>query len=254
MDYDNQAHDRAAADRSVRMIALAALVVALTGPLWVPGMLGALNFRASADLAAEQNRRDITQLEQAAAAADQRVKAAEAAAAAVKADLGRLEQRVTAMREALAGGAAADLGRALRGEHEFARELAALRAFMAPPADVADMLTAITPFAEVGVPTMRELRYRFMTEVQGIGGGPASAMAWLRRAVTFSAPEPVEPPNPNLIEAAGLLRDDDLVGAMAALRRIEPRPDWLNTWMKEASARASADALLPRLDRTAGVR
>lgn len=254
MDYDNQAHEQAAAGRSARMIAAAALIVALTGPLWVPGMLATLNFRTAADIAAEQNRRDITQMEQSAAAADQRVKAAEASAAAMKADLGRLEQRVTAMREALAGGAAADLGRALRAERDFARELAALRAFMAPPADVADMLTAITPFAEVGVPTTRELRYRFMTELHGAGGGPNSAMAWLRRAVTFSAPEPAEPPNPNLIEAAGLLRDDDLVGAMAALRRIEPRPDWLNTWLKEASARSSADALLPRLDRVAGVR
>lgn len=253
MEYDDQAHEKAAADRSVKMLAGGALIVALTGPLWVPGMLGALNYRSSADIAADNNRRDITQLEAAAASADQRAKVAETAAAAMKADLGRLEQRVSAMRDALAGGAAADLGRSLRAEGAFARELAVLRAFVSPPADFADMLAAITPFADVGVPTLHELHHRFMVEAQG-GAGPGSAMAWLRRAITFSTPEPVEAPNPNVLEAAALLRDHDLVGAMAALSRIEPRPDWVNAWLKEASARASADALLPRLDRLAGPR
>jgi hypothetical protein len=37
---------------------------------------------------------------------------------------------------------------------------------------------------------------------------------------------------------------------MAALRRIEaPRPDWVDAWLADASARAAADALAPRLDR-----
>jgi len=68
------------------MLAGAALIVALTGPLWVPGMLAKLNFQAASDRIAEQNRQDITQLEQAARAAEQRVKAAEAAALQAFAD------------------------------------------------------------------------------------------------------------------------------------------------------------------------
>jgi len=77
-------------------------------------------------------------------------------------------------------------------------------------------------------------------------------MAWLRRAVSLSTPEPGEPLNPNLLEAAALLRDDDLAGAVAAARRIDPAPAWLAAWLKDAAARSSADALLPRLDRLAG--
>lgn len=250
MSYDDETRGRAAEGRAARMLAGAALIVALTGPLWVPGMLAKLNFQAASDRIAEQNRQDITQLEQAARAAEQRVKAAEAAAAAVRSDLGKLEQRVGAMRDALAGGAAADLARALRGDGPFERELPALRAFLSPPPDVNDMLGAIAPYAVGGVPTTRDLRYRLMKEVQA--GPGESAMAWLRRAVTLSAPEPEEPPNPNLLEAAALLRDDDLAGAMAAARRIDPAPAWLATWLKDAAARSSADALLPRLDRLAG--
>jgi hypothetical protein len=64
------------------------------------------------------------------------------------------------------------------------------------------------------------------------------------------APAPEEPINPHMLEADALMRDADLLGAMAALRRIEaPRPDWVDAWLADASARAAADALAPRLDR-----
>lgn len=251
MDYDDDRRDRPAT-RASNMIAGVALIVALTGPLWVPAVWGTINIRSSVEIQAEQNRNDITGLERAVAAADQRAKAAEAAAAALRTDLGRMEQRLGTMREALAAGAAIDLARALRGDDGFARELSALRGFLGPAPDIADMLTAIAPFAETGVPSAQSLRYQFLAHAYGASG--ASAMAWLRRAISLSAPDPAEATNPNITEADTLLRDDDILGAMAALRRIEPRPAWLDTWLKQASARAAVDTLLPRLDRMAGVR
>lgn len=253
MDRDDQAHEHQATVRSAKMMAGAALIVALTGPLWVPGILGSLNFRSGAEIAAERNRQDIIQLEQGSTTAEQRLKAAEATVARLREDLGRMEQRMTAMRDALAAGAAADLGAALRGDTGFVAELAALRAVASPAPELTDMLAAITPFAEAGVPTMHEIRQRFVhgmrTDAMPAGGG-GSAFAWLRRTVLFAPTPDAEAVNPHMLEADTALRDDDLLGAIAAVRRMEPqRPEWVDAWLTDASARAAADALMPRLDR-----
>lgn len=252
MDRDDQAHELAATVRSVKMVAGAALIVALTGPLWVPTILGSLNFRSSADIAAERNRTDIIALEKGSAATEDRLKATEATVAKLREDLGAIEKRMAAMRDALAAGAAADLAAALRGEDGFAAELAALRAIAAPPPDLAAMLTAIAPFAESGVPPAYEVRQRFYHGMaMSLAPANDSPLGWLRRAVMMApSPEPEEPINPHMLEADALMRDADLLGAMAALRRIEaPRPDWVDAWLADASARAAADALAPRLDR-----
>lgn len=251
MDRDDQAHERAATMRSMKMLAGAALIVSLTGPLWVPNILATLNFRSSADIAADRNRDDIVRLEQGSVGSEQRLKAAEAAVVKLREDLGRMEQRMAAMRDALAAGAAADLAAALRSDGGFMAELAALRAVATPAPDLTDMLATITPFAETGVPGAREIRHRFLREMAGAGSAQGgSPFAWLRRTVLL-APDPVaQDVSPHLLEAETLLRDDDLLGAMAAARRIEaPRPDWLGAWLADAQARSAADALLPRLDR-----
>jgi hypothetical protein len=254
MDRDDQAHELAAAARSVKMMAGAALIVALTGPMWVPSILASLNFRSSADIAAEQNRQDILRVEQASTGTDQRLKAAEAAVAKLREDLGKMEQRMAAMRDSLSAGAAAELAAALRGPGAFAAELAALRAVATPPPDLADMLKAITPFAETGVPSGREVRQRFLYQVAA-GGAPAqagSALDWFRRTVLFTPAPVAASPDPNLLEAETLLRDNDVLGAMAAVRRIEaPRPEWLDVWLADAGARAAADAVMPRLEQWA---
>lgn len=252
MDRDDQAHELAATARSVKMVAGAALIVALTGPLWVPSILGSLNFRSSAEIAAERNRADIIQLEKGSTATETRLKAAEATVAKLREDMGALEKRLASMRDALAAGAAADLAAALRGEDGFVAELAALRAVAAPPPDLAALLAAVAPFAETGLPPAYEVRQRFHHGMaMTMASSSDSPIAWLRRVVMMSpTPTPADPLNPNLIEAEALMRDADLLGAMAALRRIEaPRPDWVDAWLADASARAAADTLAPRLDR-----
>jgi hypothetical protein len=218
----------------------------------VPTILGSLNFRSAVEIAAERNRTDIIALEKGSAATVDRLKATEATVAKLREDLGAMEKRMAAMRDALAAGAAADLAAALRGEDGFAAELAALRGITAPPPDLAAMLTAIAPFAESGVPPAYEVRQRFYHGMaMSLTPANDSPFGWLRRAVMMApAPAPEEPINPHMLEADALMRDADLLGAMAALRRIEaPRPDWVDAWLADASARAAADALAPRLDR-----
>lgn len=247
MDHDDQTREIAAAARSVKMLAGAALIVALTGPLWVPKILATVNFRSAADIAAERNRADIEALREQAASADQRVKAAEAVVAKLKDDLGKMEGRLDGMRAALATGAAIELAGALRAESRFQSELAAFQGVATPPPDIADMLKAVTPFADKGVPTAQEVRGHFQDQLyQGVSGGVA--LAWLRRTVSFGGADPAPEINPHLLEAETRLRDDDLPGAMAAARRVEAeRPAWLDAWLAEAGARASADTLIPRL-------
>lgn len=146
-------------------------------------------------------------------------------------------------------GPAAQLARALRSVAGFGAALAELRGVLSPQADVADMLDTIAPFAASGVPTAASLRRRFLDWQQGgYAGMPTSSIG---------DPSPSDPEaiaTRSLAEADTLLRDDDLIGAMAALRRIEPRPPWVEAWLTDASARAAVDALLPRLDRMAGTR
>lgn len=169
----------------------------------------------------------------------------------------RVRQDIAAQQQVIAQSdpramAASELARAMRSGEGFGAELATLRAVLSPQADVADMLDAITPFAATGVPTSAALRRRYMDWRQG--GHAGMPTAWPR---TTDDPSPVDPPaiaTRSLAEADTLLRDDDLIGAMAALRRIEPRPTWVEAWLTDASARAAVDALLPRLDRMSGTR
>lgn len=148
--------------------------------------------------------------------------------------------------------AASQLARAMRLGAGFRAELAELRVVLSPQADVAEMLDAITPFAATGVPTLAALRRRFLDWKQG--GHPGIPTSWPRAADDPSPVDPVTIATRSLAEADTLLRDDDLIGAMAALRRIEPRPPWVEAWLSDASACAAVDALLPRLDRISGTR
>jgi uncharacterized coiled-coil protein SlyX len=251
MDRDDQAHELAATARSMRMLAGAALIVALTGPMWVPGMLASLNFRSQTEIMAEQNRKDLQRLEEGSAATEQRLKATETAVASLRADLGKLEAQMAAMRDSLAAGAAANLAAALRSDSAFMAELASLRAVAAPPADLTDMLTTIAPYAAHGIPSALAVRQVFLIRASQGTEPPeaASPFAWFKRAMMMAPPPAPVEIDPNLQQAETALRDDDIGLAIAAVRRIENRPDWMSTWLSDAAARSAADALLPRLDR-----
>jgi ATP phosphoribosyltransferase regulatory subunit HisZ len=248
---DHDRHEAEAQARGLKMLASAALIVALTGPLWVPALFATVNIRADADRQAERNRQDIAALVTAGAAAERRLGSAEAVIQKLREDMARMEKAMAAMRAAFTGSAAADLGRSLRAGGRFAGELAGFGAVAPPAADLRAMLDAIAPYAEAGVPSGRGLRHRFGQHVSGgvMPAGGVSTIAWLRRGIGMASAAAPEEVNANLLEAEALLRDDDLLGAMAALRRIEPKPNWMVTWLRDAEARASADALLGRLDR-----
>lgn len=246
-------HEAKAQERGMKMLAGAALIVALTGPLWVPGLFATVDIRSDADRQAERNRRDIADLAKAGAATDQRLATVEGLIQKLRDDVARMDKRMAEMHAAFAGSAAADLGRALRVGGRFGAELAGFGSVAPTAADLRAMLDGIAPYADAGVPSTRALRQRFGHYVSGgvMPAGGVSTIAWLRRGIGFSAPVAPEEVNPYLGEAEALLRDDDLLGAMAALRRIEGRPEWMETWIRDAGARASTDALLGRLDRLA---
>lgn len=234
----------------MRMLAAAAVIVALTGPMWVPTILGSLNWQSAESIEQARQRDQIAQLTRQSASADQRLKAAEAAIQKLTTEFAATQQQVGKLSDAMGRSAAADLATGLQLSGGFARQLAAARAAIPASSPMAPMLEQIAPFADTGIPAMERIRGRFIRAAAAAGVvDSAGPMGWIRRAV-FSAPaEPASPQAEKFAAIETLLRDGDLAGAVTLARTVDaPRPEWLTAWIEEAQARVAADALVRQLN------
>ncbi len=252
MDHGDSSNQAAAETRGVRMLAVVAILVAATGPLWAPSVLGSLNMHSTTDTMAVETRDAVAQLERRVNEADQRAKASDATVARLKADVAQLEQRLTRVTSSLGLSALSDLADALRQRDGFARPLAAARAALAPTPEMTGLLDRITPYAETGIPAANHLRDRFSAAVFGDRG---DAVGWFKRTVLRVSAPPPEEPDERLVRIDTVLREGDLAAAVMAATQLQaPRPDWLAAWLDDASARVAADTLVGTANKMAGAR
>lgn len=250
MDHSDKPNEHVAEMRAMRMLAGAAVIVALTGPMWVPTLLGSLNWQSAESIEQARQRDQIALLTRQSAASDQRLKATEAALAKLTADVTATQQQVGKLSDALGRSAAADLATGLQLSGGFARQLTAARAAIPAGSPMSPMLDQIAPYAETGIPAMERIRARFMRAAAASGVVEAAGpMSWIRRAVFSGPAEPAGPQAEKFVAIEALLRDGDLAGAVTLARTVDdPRPEWLAGWIDEAQARVAADALVRQLN------
>ena len=243
--------DHRASLRSVKLLAGFAILIAVTGPLWLPSLLGSVNLRGPTEQAVARDRVAIEALEVRAIEAEQRLKASEGQLTVVRTEMAAIAQSVQALRDTLIAASLRDLGRALQFGGGFAPELRTLRGLVPANAEIAALLKQIEPYAETGVPDARAIALDY-ARLAG-GGVMVDPFGWVRRTVFRT---PVDPDRPEvsvaMAEMAVQMSQANLLGAVAVARGIPaPRPAGVDGWIQDAEARIAADLLMARSEELA---
>ena len=247
--------DRPDRDRTTRILAIAAIVVALTAPYWQGPVLGAIGLRPPASRALAANSAALDRL-------DRQSAELERGLGQTKADLEQLRSGLTTTgtraAEALARAnalAMVELATALRRDGAFDLELASLRAASPDPA-LKPLLDAIEPYAATGVPARARLRQdlaRAATRITWTERGLVP-VAWVSRLLPWqhgAAAAPAQPDQaPKLLgQATAAVDGGDLPGAVDLVAQVgEPHQEALADWLEDARARVAADTLVRRLN------
>ncbi|BBK29715.1 hypothetical protein EDC65_5360 [Stella humosa] len=229
-------------------IAITALVLVVSSPVWLPMLRGTQPDRATVAVAAEEAQR-IAAVQTAPLA--QRIAALEAtvqklaAAGAATPDIRRL---------ALAG-AVAQLRPAVARPTPFAVELAVVAGLAERQPAYAAGLRLLAPHATSGIPTLRQLRARFATHVEaalmaeaGNDEVPlvAQFVTWMASTAPFGTGQMIHditmPATAAALRAADQrLAAEDLDGAVAALAGLtRPAAAAMRPWIEGVRARADA--------------
>ncbi|MGE0225528.1 MAG: hypothetical protein AB7S57_19825 [Acetobacteraceae bacterium] len=246
------AHASAVRFRSIVMLAGAAVILALAEPFWGPLVLGSLNQHPAEEQRALQSRETLVRMERQIDELDRKVTATAGDAARVKAGVAQVHGGADQTARAMASLAITELGAALRQNAGFMNQLAAARAVMKATPELAELVRRIEPYAETGIPGRDRLR-RSLAQLQPPDpAGDSSPLAIVRRVI--GVPGSNDPIGLAIADADRHLRDDDLAGAMTAMRALpEPRTAGVEEWLDDTAARLAADTLIRRVEElTAG--
>lgn len=153
--------------------------------------------------------------------------------------------------------AAGELRTALRRTGPFDIELATLRTVAGKDADIEALLAGLDSGAEVGIPSLRQLRSDFPQAAAAAVNTPnaepaakeatdwyapvSSAWTQIRYLVRLETP-PADSPYAIAQRARARLGDDDLAGAVQEMEALPtPRDPATAAWIAQASARVQAD-------------
>lgn len=262
-------------------MAIAALVLAVASPVWVPMIRPSANASVDASLTAAVGAATRT-AESARTAADQASRAAQdvaGKAAPLSARLDSLETAVQALAAANAtaagspdirrlalAGAIAQLRPAVARPSPFAVEFAVVQGLAHGEDRYGEALRRLAPHAAIGVPTLRQLRLRFpaVADAALMAEAGADAIPLATRFVTWvaaTAPfgsgqfihELTMPATaPALARARARLEMDDLAGAITAAEGVTgPAAAVLQPWLAEARARLGLAVAMDGLVRVA---
>ena len=230
--------DRPDRDRTTRILAIAAIVIALTAPYWQGPVLGGLGLRPPAMRALAANSAALERLDRQSAELESGLATAGTHAAAALARANSL--------------AMMELATALRRDGPFDLELATVRA-ASPDATLKPLLDTIEPYAATGVPAKARLRQelaRVATRITWTERGlvPVAWVSrlWQRGATATTTPDQA----PKLLgQATAAFDGGDLAGAVELVAQVgAPHQEALADWLEDARARVAADALVRRLN------
>ena len=174
------------------------------------------------------------------------------------------ERRQQALKAEAALLGVVQLGNALTTAKPFAKDLAAVRALAGGNAEITAQIDLLQPFADEGVPTLDDLRADFghrapeivRSAVLGDGSN------WWRQALYHiesvisirrtGEAVPGDTTDAVVARAEAKLEEDDLKGAVAALKALDGLPaQTAEPWIKDAEQRLTVDAAETELNRLA---
>lgn len=252
--------------------AIAALVVAVASPLWVPMLRGTPAPRpdpavAAAVEAADRAARSARDLADKAAPLAARIEALESAVQRLAtASAGATAAATPDIRRLALAGAVAQLRPAVARPTPFAVELAVVQGLAQGQDRYAAALRRLAPVAITGAPTLRQLRLRFAVEADAALMAEAATDAvplaaqfvtWMATSAPFGSGRVINdlmmPATAAALERAReRLLADDLANAVAALDGLgEPAATRMRPWIEGARARLAVTDAMDGLVRTA---
>lgn len=244
--------DRPDRDRTTRILAIVAIVIALTAPYWQGPVLGVIGLRPPAMRALAANSAALDRLDRTSAELERGLGATTAELEQLRTGLNTAGGRAA---EALARAnalAMVELATALRRDGPFDLELASVRAATPDPA-LKPLLDAIEPYAATGVPARARLRQdlaRIATRITWSERGLVP-VTWVSRLWQRGAAAPAQPDQaPKLLgQATAAFDGGDVAGAVDLVAQVgEPHQEALADWLEDARARVAADTLVRRLN------
>jgi len=237
---------------SARVLAIVAIVVAVTAPFWEGPLLSTINIHMPMATELAENARALDGLDHRASDLEKQLGGLTAQLAKTQAQLDKTTDRANAAANRTAMLATAELVTALR-RGSFQLELAAYRAIAPSQAEFKPMLDQIEPYAVTGVPTAAQIRQEFSrinSRIQWSSGGLLS-VTWVtrmlpwRRSANGAAPDNT---SDLLSQASSQINSGDLAGAVATLQMVSGQhQEALADWLEDAKARIAADTITQRL-------
>ena len=237
-------------------IAVAALVVGLTVPIWQDPVQRTLGITTAVSRAQQEDALTLARLERKQQDLEQRLASTTAQLTKAQGELAQAVRRQEDAAAWLRAMALTRLGDALRRSSPFAPDLAVARGAGVNLDDIKPMLDKIGPFVSTGVPTNADLDREFRRMADqitrtGRGMVPAEWMATLVSWTSFNrAPPPPADPAPDLVRAAAAnVADGNYAAAIEQLKQITgPYDQVFAGWIEDAQARMAADSIVKRVD------
>lgn len=237
---------------TARILALAALVLAVTAPFWVDRVLAVVGLQTPAASRYATTHRGIQADQRRIATLDSQLDALTRDVTRDRAEAARIRASTDALASWSSLYALTDLVAALHRPEPFSLQLSVARAVAALPDDIRKLLDQLAPYAAIGVPDAARIDREF-TQIAGRLGwsGPHSApVAMFNRLLTWSRQQlpggsgKADETLPRLAEANAQLTAGDIAGAVDTVQQLGgPARDRFADWLEDASARAAADRL-----------
>lgn len=240
------------------MLAGIAVLVVLAAPVLEDDVLGRFGFPTPAFRAQQETALMLARQEQKLRDLEQRLNEAVAQLTATSADL---QQSALRSSDGAAWGRLLSLSRVaddLRGPTPFAADLVIAQSVGAGIDEFQTELAKLSAYANTGIPTFVDLNREFRhiadeTLRPGRGILPGGLVRRLTELNQWtSSTTPPADPTPELVQAAtARLNEGDLEATIALVRQVGGAYQGAFAgWLQDAQARATADALVRRIDRT----
>ncbi len=233
-------------------IAVVALAVSLTSPLWFDSVVSVFGITTSVSRAQQEDAVAISRQEKQLQQFDRRLSDARADLAKVQSDLtlaARRQEESTVWMRIMAF---ARLAEALRRTMPFTTEIAMVRGAGAVAPDLVPLIERVGPYAPIGVPSAGDLDKDFMRLADPIirPSRGLNPLNWIPGWLPFSRP-PAEPDPTRLAvrDAAANVAEGNYQGAIVVLRQVQgPIGEGFAGWIEDVQARQAADTIQRRAD------
>lgn len=236
-------------------MAMVAIGLTLTAPLWQDSVLGLFGYTSSVSLAQKEDAITLARQERKLSDLEQRIGSASSQLGKAQTELAQTTRRSEEAAVWVRAMTLSRLAEDLRRAAPFAANLGLVRGMASGGDDLNPLLDRIAAYAPIGVPTDAELDQDFRRLAdhvlrQGRSLNPLTWMAGLMAMTPFGKPTPDTDPARVAVRAALVSVDGgNLNAAIEQVRQIPaPMADWFAGWTQDVRARQAADTIIRRAD------